>query len=38
MVTRKKIDNYVLILLKMYCTTFSNVLKMVTIKDCAKFS
>ena len=41
-VTRRKIDNYVLILLKMYWTTFTNtsgnVLKIVTIKNGAKFS
>ena len=41
-VTRRKIDNYVLILLKMYWTTFTNtsgnVLKIVTIKNGTKFS
>ena len=41
-VTRWKTDNYVLILLKMYWTTFTNtsgnVLKIVTIKNDAKFS
>ena len=41
MVTRWKIDNYVLILLKMYLTTFSNIsgnaLKIVTNKNGAKF-
>ena len=41
MVTRWKIDNHVLILLKMYWTTFSNtsvnVLKIVTNKNGAKF-
>ena len=41
-VTRRKIDNYVLILLKMYWTTFTNtsgnVLKIVTIKNGAKLS
>ena len=41
MVTRRKIDNYVLVLLKMYWTTFSNtsgnVLKVVTNKNGAKF-
>ena len=41
MVTRWKIDNYVLTLLKMYCKTFSkasgNVLKIVTNKIGAKF-
>ena len=40
-VTRWKIANYILILLKMYWTTFSNtssnVLKIVTNKNCAKF-
>ena len=42
MVRRKKIENYILILLKMYCKKFSNtsgnVLKVVTNKDCVKFS
>ena len=42
MVMRQKIDNYVLILLKMYWTTFTNtpgnVLKIVTKKDGAKSS
>ena len=41
MVTRWKIDNYVLILLKMDLATFSNtsgnVLKIVTNKNGAKF-
>ena len=41
MVTRWKIDNYVLVLLKIYWTTFSNtsgnVLKIVTNKNGAKF-
>ena len=41
MVTRWKIDNYVLVLLKMYWTTFSNtsgnVLIVVTNKNGAKF-
>ena len=40
--TRWKNDNYVLISLKMYWTTFtntsSNVLKIVTTKNGAKFS
>ena len=41
MVTRWKIDNFVLILLKMYWSTFGNtfgnVLKIVTSKNGAKF-